>query len=263
MPELPEVETVVRGLSPRLVGRRIENIEVISRRIPRRGIGAALGQRIRAVRRHGKYILIELETGLLVVHLRMTGRFRFGGEAGAYTRVVVSLDSETLHFEDIRQFGTFQYCRELPPELTALGPDALEIAQPEFAVRLCARNRQIKPLLLDQTFLRGLGNIYVDEALFAARIHPRAMASSVSAKRAVALHRAITAVLLEAIERGGSSISDFVDPYGRQGSYSVQHQVYGRDGEPCPRCGKCLIVREVVAQRGTHFCPRCQSSSSG
>jgi formamidopyrimidine-DNA glycosylase len=188
----------------------------------------------------------------------MTGRFVFNEDPGPYTRAMITLDKGNVQFHDVRQFGTFEYCRELPEHLTRLGPDALEITLTEFQQRLRAHNRQIKPLLLDQNFLRGMGNIYVDEALFRALIHPRTIAAAIKPKRSAALHQAMLNVLTEALAGHGSSISSFKDPYGREGSFHNQHRVYGKAGELCPRCGKRKIVREVVAQRGTHFCPKCQ-----
>jgi formamidopyrimidine-DNA glycosylase len=161
-----------------------------------------------------------------------------------------------LVYDDIRQFGRMNWSEREP----ALGPDPLSISAREFRERLATHRRQVKPLLLDQGFLAGLGNIYVDEALFVARVHPRAMAHRLSRERALALHKAIQDVLRAAIAHGGSSISDYVDLDGRRGGFQELHQVYGRAGECCPRC-KALLKRIVVAQRGTHICPRCQRVS--
>jgi len=145
----------------------------------------------------------------------------------------------------------------VPERLARLGPDAFEISAEEFAARLKDRRGSIKPLLLNQRFLRGLGNIYCDEALFRAGIHPLAVAARLSRARVGRLHAAIQEVLGEAIASGGSSISDYVDAEGRRGWFQMQHRVYGKEGEPCPSCG-APIRRIVVAQRGTHYCPRCQ-----
>jgi formamidopyrimidine-DNA glycosylase len=189
----------------------------------------------------------------------MTGKVLINRTPGPYTRAVVTLDSGALLFDDVRMFGRIEYSKRLPERVARLGPEPLEISRDEFVSRLRSRRAQIKPLLLNQTFLRGLGNIYTDEALFRARIHPRALASRLSRRRAAELHRAIVEVLTLAIESRGSSVSDYVDAEGRQGWFQALHNVYGKGGEPCPRCGR-PIRRTVVAQRGTHYCPRCQSS---
>ena len=146
---------------------------------------------------------------------------------------------------------------EFARRLEKLGPDPLSLAAADFASRLRARHAMVKPLLLKQSFLRGMGNIYTDEALHRAGIHPRSLASRLSLDRATRMHGSIQEVLLESIETGGSSVSDYVDSDGRRGSFQLRHRVYGKEGEPCLACG-ALIRRILVAQRGTHFCPRCQ-----
>lgn len=245
MPEGPEVENVVRTLAPHLTGRRILATQGWQ--------GPVIGKTIRAVRRYGKYIVLHFDDGLLHVHLRMTGKLLFNGERTPYTRAEFALDEGVLLFDDIRRFGRIRWANELPPQ----GPDPLEISAEEFAAHLADKRSRIKPLLLDQKFLRGLGNIYVDECLFAARIHPATPAHQLTTAKRRELHAAIVAILREAIASGGSSISDYVDADGERGSFQDRHQVYGKAGEPCPRCGKTL-ERILLAQRGTQFCPRCQ-----
>jgi formamidopyrimidine-DNA glycosylase len=245
VPEGPEVENVVRTLTPRLTGRTVLATEGWE--------GPVIGKTVRRVTRFGKYIVIHFDDGMLQVHLRMTGKLLFDGARTPYTRAIFTLDSGTLLYDDIRRFGRIRWSSELPEQ----GPDPLELSAAEFAQHLGQRRRQVKPLLLDQKFLRGLGNIYVDESLFAARLHPLATAASLSLPKRQELHAAIVAILEEAIRSGGSSISDYVDGNGRQGNFQDQHQVYGRAGAPCPRCGT-PIQRIVVGQRGTHLCPRCQ-----
>lgn len=257
MPELPEVETVVRSLAPWLTGRRILQAVARSRRVVRSSLGGAEGQAVRAVRRHGKHILVELEHGILDIHLGMTGKLLLGGRHGPHTRAWFELDRGELVYDDPRQFGRIEYGARLPERTARLGPDALAVSEDEFARRLAGRRSRIKPLLLNQTFLRGMGNIYTDEALFRARIHPRAAAWRLSRERARRLHQAMVEVLGEAVALGGSSISDYVDAEGRAGSFQISHRVYGREGEPCLVCGT-PIRRIVLAQRGTHYCPRCQ-----
>ena len=214
----------------------------------------AAGQRIHEVRRYGKFILIGLDHGLLAIHLGMTGKLLAGGERGPHTRAVLVLDKGRVLFNDVRQFGSVRWLKQAPDHL---GPDALEISADEFADRLRARKARLKALLLNQVFLRGLGNIYADESLFRAGVHPLAIAARLSQKRARSLHTAIREVLFAAIAKGGSSISDYVDANGSQGSFQTEHRVYQRTGEPCLNCGT-PIRRILVAQRATHFCPKCQ-----
>ena len=262
MPELPEVETVVRTVSPHLTGRLVRGARFSSRFVLREDpIETARrleGRTISVVRRHGKFIVLELSGGLtLAIHLGMTGKLLWDGVEGPYTRAVFELDAGRLLYDDIRQFGRIELAERLPERIERLGPDALLTSEAEFAAILRGRRGRIKPLLLNQAFLRGLGNIYVDEALFRARIHPLAAAERLSPMRVRRLYRAIQEVLRTAIERGGSSISDYVDAEGRPGSFQELHRVYGREGAPCAECGT-PIRRTVVAQRGTHYCPRCQ-----
>lgn len=246
MPELPEVETVVRTLAPHLTGRRIQHVHGVD--VP------VTGRVIERLSRHGKYIVLHLDDGLLLIHLRMTGKLLFNGTPTPHTRASFGLDNGTLLFDDIRRFGRITWS---PGALPDQGPDPLEIPSSDFVDAVHARRGSIKPLLLNQRFLRGLGNIYVDEALHRAKIHPLAQAARLSRPRLVLLHQTIIEVLREAIEAGGSSISDYVDAEGRAGSFQGRHRAYGRAGEPCFDCGN-PICRIVVGQRGTHFCQRCQ-----
>lgn len=262
MPELPEVETIVRALAPRLKGRRIENAEfrslLVLRGDPEETSRGLTGQRIRAVRRHGKFILFELEhERCLAVHLGMTGRLLLDGVAGPHTRVLLTLDRGVLLYDDIRKLGRLELCDGLPSRLSKLGPDPLSIDFERFADLLRKHRSCLKALLLNQTFLRGMGNIYADEALFRARIHPLAIGSRLRKERAQRLYRAIVSVLAEAIERRGSSVSNYVDADGRAGTFQLLHNVYRRTGQPCTVCST-PIRRILVAQRGTHFCPHCQ-----
>ena len=252
MPELPEVETVVRTVAPHLAGRRIVEVRAFTHKPWAQSLGKASGQTIRAVRRYGKFILLELDTGLLAIHLGMTGKLLAGGSRGPYTRAVLVCDGATVLFDDVRQFGSVRW---LAREPARLGPDALEVSAEEFLGRLRAHKGRLKALLLNQSFLRGLGNIYADEALFRARVHP--LAARLGRERSLRLHGAIVNVLSEAVAKGGSSVSDYVDADGRPGWFQFEHRVYRRTGEPCQVCGT-PIKRILVAQRGTHYCPRCQ-----
>lgn len=263
MPELPEVETVVRSLAPRLAGRRIVDARFSSRHVVRQKFSTLRGrvrdQAVKSVRRHGKFIIVELDHGFLTIHLGMTGKLLVNNEPGPYARAVFELDRGVLVYDDVRHFGRIEWSAELPERAAALGPDALEISLEDFQKSLARRHSRIKPLLLNQKFLRGMGNIYTDEALFEARVHPLALASGLSKQRAARLHRAMVDILETAIRMKGSSISDYVDAEGKKGSFQQQHQVYGRAGEPCTICGTA-IRRIVVGQRGTHYCPKCQRS---
>jgi formamidopyrimidine-DNA glycosylase len=262
VPELPEVETVTRSIAP-LVGRRIVTAEFTCLRVLRGGdpddmAARVQGKKIAGVKRYGKFILMSLQGGgYLVIHLGMTGRLLLGGPSGKHTHAVLTLDRGVLLYDDSRQFGCLQYSQEFPARVAKLGPEPLEVPFDDFAAALGRRKTRIKALLLNQAFVRGIGNIYADEALFRAGIHPLALASRIRGDRARRLYDAITAVLTEAIAAGGSSISDYVDAQGRKGFFQFSHRVYQRTGEPCVNCGT-PIRRLLVAQRSSHFCPKCQ-----
>ncbi|HLK66137.1 MAG TPA: bifunctional DNA-formamidopyrimidine glycosylase/DNA-(apurinic or apyrimidinic site) lyase [Bryobacteraceae bacterium] len=262
MPELPEVETVTRSIA-HLVGRQIVSAEIRATRVLRGGDPDRLatrlqGVRISGVKRHGKFILVSVEGGgYLLIHLGMTGRLLLGGPPGKHTHAIFNLDRGVLLYDDSRQFGALEFHEEFPNRVARLGPEPLEVKYEEFAAALKRRKTKIKALLLNQTFLRGLGNIYADEALFRAGIHPLAIASRLRGDRPRRLYDAIGAVLTEAIAAGGSSISDYVDAEGRKGFFQISHRVYQRTGEPCLTC-RTAIRRLLVAQRSSHFCPKCQ-----
>ena len=260
MPELPEVETVVRSVAAHLAGRRIVSARFTSRFVTP-GNRARLtqrlaGRRIESVTRRGKFILIALDQGTLTVHLGMTGKLLLEGEAGQHTHGVFTLDDGRLLYHDPRQFGRIEFSEGPPPRVAKLGPEPLEIGFEEFRTRL-RRKARIKALLLNQSFLAGLGNIYADESLFAAGIHPLAVADRLSDARAKKLYHAIRGILTHAIQLGGSSISDYVNARGERGWFQMEHRVYGREGQPCVNCGR-PIRKILVAQRGTHYCPHCQ-----
>lgn len=215
--------------------------------------------------RHGKYLTLHLERDQdLYVHLRMTGTFYFRGAKDTrqpHTHVEFRLDSgEILAYRDARRFGRLWWIdkrSECRIPIAGLGPDALGIELENFLNCMSKSKRMMKPLLLDQTVIAGLGNIYVDEVLFRARIHPMTLSNRVSKKKWTAVWESCREVLETAVSQGGSSIRDYVDSNGEFGSFQDSHQVYGRDGTPCSRCGATLR-KIVVAQRGTHFCPKCQ-----
>jgi len=246
-----------------LVGRRIVFAEFRCLRLLRGGNPDAMaariaGRKIAGVKRYGKFIVMSLGGGgYLMVHLGMTGRLLLGGPAGKHTHAVLTLDRGVLLYDDSRQFGCIEISEDFPKRVARLGPEPLEVAFEDFAAALKRRKTRIKALLLNQRFVRGMGNIYADEALFRAGIHPQAAASRIRADRARKLYDAMVAVLTEAIAAGGSSISDYVDAEGRKGFFQLSHRVYQRTGEPCVTC-KTPIRRVLVTQRSSHFCPKCQ-----
>jgi formamidopyrimidine-DNA glycosylase len=252
MPELPEVETIVRELEPRLRGRHILAVEVLQPRITRHSpedITVALpGRRIEAVRRHGKFIILELDQGCVTIHLGMTGQLLFDTAPTPYTRAVFTLEDTVLLYDDTRMFGAIESGRA---RVDRLGPDALTHLTPDKL----KRKAHIKAVLLNQTVFSGIGNIYADEALFRAGIKPTAR--NISEARARKLLASIDEVLREAIEHRGSSVSDYVDTAGRSGDFQSRHRVYGRENMPCLVCGS-PIRKTVVAGRGTHYCLKCQ-----
>lgn len=261
MPELPEVETVVRSIAPHVTGQTIHHVVLSSKRVTRGGLvetAQALQNRsIQSVYRRGKQIFFELDQGVLYIHLGMTGRLLWNGVRTPYTRAELSLDVGTLLYDDVRQFGRLEYFKELPISIADVGPDALKVSFADFYARLKQHRTAVKSLLLNQSFISGVGNIYADEALFASRLHPRAKSDRISKSRAELLHRNLVEILHLAIQHRGSSISDYVDALGDRGAYQQLHNVYGRETEPCPRC-QTPIRRIVLGQRGTHYCPRCQ-----
>ncbi len=264
MPELPEVETYRTQLEPRLLGRTFERVEILDHRLtlpldPVEVEEELQGERVTSVERRGKYLVIRFDSGLaLVVHLRMTGGFP---EAPAsHERAVIHLDDGNgIVYRDVRRFGTWHVLA--PPELagyldTRLGPEPLG---PRFttrflAERLAGRRAPLKALVLDQRVVAGLGNIYADEALWHARLHPLRRGGELGPDELAALRRGIRHALRRGIARQGADLGD--GAYAA-GSMQDEFRVYGRDGEPCPRCREA-IEKTRVAGRGTHFCPTCQ-----
>ncbi|UCE67440.1 MAG: bifunctional DNA-formamidopyrimidine glycosylase/DNA-(apurinic or apyrimidinic site) lyase [Candidatus Zixiibacteriota bacterium] len=268
MPELPEVQTIVDDLKGKIRGVRIIGIKTTTKSIwrykyPRKAniVGATASD----VVRRGKYILIYLsKNNVLIVHLGMTGKLIFtesGSKPEKHTHVMLKFTNFDIHYNDIRRFGFMDLVSiddlEKITYLTKLGPDPFEIERRDFISIIRSKKRMMKQLLLDQNVISGLGNIYSDEILFKARIHPRATSSKISEKRLGNLHAAALDILRNAIKARGSSISNYVDGSGSRGEYQNSHLVYGREGRPCKKCG-AKIRREVIGSRSAHFCPRCQ-----
>jgi formamidopyrimidine-DNA glycosylase len=269
MPELPEVETIRSQLARRLEGRTLERVEILDPRLTRPidlfEVAEELeGDRVLAVERRGKYLVLRLESGLaLLVHLRMTGSFGF--EPTTHERAVLELDDGArLAYRDVRRFGTWLVVddAELEPYLT--GKNGPEPLSPRFTAawlgsRLAVRRAAVKAVLLDQRVVAGLGNIYADEALWRARVSPLLPAQDLDADQVRRLQRAIRAALRTGIERQGSTLSEYRTPDGSAGAMQEEFRVYGRDGLPCRRCGT-TITKTRVGGRGTWYCPRCQPS---
>jgi len=273
MPELPEVETIRTNLEPKLLGRRFEDVEILDSRLTRpvdpAEVAAELtGERVAAVDRRGKYLIVRFESGLvLLIHLRMTGSLahsRNGASVAApHLRAVVRLDDGSdVTYRDVRRFGTWLVLGpdELEPYLAArlgiepLGPG---FSGRDLTGRLTRRRGPVKGVLLDQRTLAGVGNIYADEALWRARIDPRRPANELQETEIGALHRGIRRALEAGIARQGATLRDYRMPDGAAGGMQHEFKVYGRGGEPCSRCGT-LIEKTKVAGRGTWFCPACQ-----
>jgi formamidopyrimidine-DNA glycosylase len=273
MPELPEVETVARGLQASLVGRVIVQVEILWTRAivapdPATFSERVTGQLVAGVDRRGKWLVLSLSGGeTLLIHLRMSGRVVIESEPcldNRHVRVMFLLDDgQRLSFIDQRKFGRLHLTPHPKEILGTLGPEPLSepFTPARFEEMLRRRRGRIKPLLLNQHFLAGLGNIYTDEALWHARVHPLRRANTLSGEEVHRLHRGIQAVLRAAIGSGGTTLQDeaYRQTDGRSGEYGGRLAVYGRDGYPCPRCAE-TIARITVGQRGTHFCPRCQPS---
>lgn len=261
MPELPEVETVVSSLRPLITGAVIRSAEFRSKLVTRGNFSAVAkaisGATIQSVQRTGKHIFLVLERGFLHIHLGMTGKLLWNGTETPYTRAVLETDRGRIVYDDIRQFGRVNYYKVRPKHLEALGRDAMLVEFDEFFAGLKRHRVAIKALLLNQTVISGVGNIYADEMLFQARIHPKTESDRLSKIRARRLFDAMKEVLGRAIAHRGSSISDYVDSHGAEGGFQRLHLVYGKTGEPCAVCGR-PVRRIVVAQRGTHYCPACQ-----
>jgi formamidopyrimidine-DNA glycosylase len=274
MPELPEVETVVRDLRPLLVGRRFAAVRVGAKRLrrPWKKAWAAqlVGATVGAVRRRGKWIILDLDAGSrLVVHLGMTGQFTVSAATEPtpnHTHFVFTLgDDAELRFRDARRFGSVELFADeasVQKFLAArLGPEPFDLEPAAFRTALRASRRTLKALLLDQTVVAGVGNIYADEALHRARLHPERRGASLTAAEADRLRDAVASVLTRAIARRGSTIRDYVGGSGLSGGFQTEHRVYGRAGEACPACAAPIeVVR--VAGRSSHYCPSCQALKS-
>jgi formamidopyrimidine-DNA glycosylase len=271
MPELPEVETIVKGLQKTVVGRKIKSINVIFPGIVKQETEKfrknAEKTKIVKVRRRGKYILIDLSNGkTILAHLGMTGNFLLVKSSSPWNKhdhLIIRFyeNHKELRYNDQRKFGklkSFPTCKEENvSELKKLGPESLNISASDFVDLFEKRKGRIKSALLNQQIIAGLGNIYADESLFEAKIHPAQRIDKLSPPRLKRLHQAIQKILRKAIKAGGSSIENYYDINGEVGSFQLQHKVYGREGLPCKKCGT-EIKRIKISQRSSYFCPKCQ-----
>lgn len=274
MPELPEVETIRLGLNKLISKAVITSVDVYWNRMITPPFSSdkfkqvLKGEKIHTVERRGKYLIFILDHWAMVSHLRMEGKYEVVAKNDEYkkhTHVVFHLaDGRDLRYMDVRKFGRFTLLpidkqNEFEP-FKKLGPEP----RPEsfnvtyFHEKLLKTKRAIKPVILDQTVVAGVGNIYADESLFLAKINPQKPANTLNKEETIALHAAIIDVIQHAVERGGSTIRSYVNTLGEAGSFQQELNVYGRTGEPCQRCGT-PIKKIKLAQRGTHFCPNCQS----
>jgi len=287
MPELPEVETIARGLAKRVTGEVVESLWLGKKKEPLKSTASEMAStlahsRIVGVHRMGKHIVFDLEKNGVararssaesevaragksarppqaqwIVHLGMTGRLQVcepQTEIEKHTHAILRLSSgRELRFVDPRRFGRLS----VAADFAAGGVEPLEVGLDSFIALFRGRKTPIKSALLNQKLLRGVGNIYADESLFRAGIRPRRRAATITRERLRKLHLAVKEVLQEAIALGGSSISDYVDADGEEGFFQLQHRVYGREGEPCLAC-KTAVKRVVIAGRSSHYCPKCQ-----
>ncbi len=271
MPELPEVETVRRQLQKSIAGKTIKSVKVVYPKVVH-GMSVPIfvrvlnGRKIKEIGRQGKLVLMRLSGDeTLVVHLKMTGRLLLGGSVTKSTEVILTFtDRSTLHYDDVRRFG---YMKLTPTAQEAnvvqkekLGVDFFDRALTAHKFKELIRSRsgsQIKPLLLDQSLIAGVGNIYAQEACFMARIHPLRKAGDLADKELTALYRALRQIMTRAIKHGGTSADDYRDAFGKEGKFAPHLKVYGREGEPCRRC-KTKLLKKNIGGRGTVICPKCQ-----
>lgn len=266
MPELPEVETIKRELEKAVLGKKITKVSVINPKVikepsPEKFQKALIGVTIKNILRKAKLLIFELSNNkFLAIHLKMTGQLIYPGKGSKLARVIFSLsDGENLDFNDGRLFAELRLIDDWQKLkfIQGLGPEPFAITLEQFKEMLSKKKTKIKPLLLDQTFIAGVGNIYANEALFRAKINPARPANSLSQKEKALLFNELKETLKEAIAHKGSSVDQYVQLSGEEGGYAKYHKVYDREKEPCLKC-KTSIQRIVLGGRGTYFCPHCQ-----
>ncbi len=269
MPELPEVETIIRGLKKTILGKTIQKVEIFYPKVIKQDLSHFSqnleNSRIEKISRRGKNILISLSNGKTwLTHLGMTGHLFFHSknnlspEKHDVLKIKFKNNSGELRFEDMRKFGKTYIVEEHPKKLIEkLGPEPLKVSFKKFVKIFSGTKRKIKPALMDQTLIAGIGNIYADESLYEAKIHPETRTDQLDRQKLSGLYQAIKKIIKKAIKTGGSSVRSYVDVEGKKGYFQIFLKVYGKEGESCPRC-KAKIKRIIVGQRSSHFCPRCQ-----
>jgi formamidopyrimidine-DNA glycosylase len=267
MPELPEVETIKRELEKAVLGKKITKVSVINPKVIKEPSVEKFkkeleGATIKSILRKAKLLIFELSNNkFLAIHLKMSGQLIYPGKNTKLTRVIFNLsDGKTLDFNDGRLFAELRVVSDWQKLkfIQSLGPEPFDLSLDKFQEMLGAKKSKIKPLLLDQTFVAGVGNIYANEALFRAKIHPARPANSLSPKEKALLFKELKDTLKEAIAAKGSSVDQYVQLSGQEGGYAKYHKVYDRDKKPCLRC-KTLIQRISLGGRGTYFCSHCQA----
>jgi|APSaa5957512622_1039677.scaffolds.fasta_scaffold26774_2 formamidopyrimidine-DNA glycosylase len=270
MPELPEVETIVRGLAPKIEGQKIRDLKIYYPKIVRENPAIfqkkVLQQKIEKIWRYGKYIFLDLDNDYTIgLHLRMTGQLIWVERvypADKHTHLELYFDTFKLIYRDVRKFGRFELIQTKQVleyiKQKKLATDALEITEVEFSKNLTRKKTYLKAALLDQTIIAGLGNIYVDETLMREKLSPKFPVAKLSQSQIRSLLKTAKQVLKEAILSKGTSIVDYVTSDGSTGNFQVKLRAYKQSGQPCYHCGT-LIVREKIAGRGTYFCPKCQA----
>lgn len=242
MPELPEVETIKRQLESKIVGKKLD------------------GRKIIGLRRRAKILIIDFNGGSsLLIHLKLTGQLIFNGEPGKHTRHIFKFDDGShLIFNDVRKFGWWKIVKNTEDIENSFGPEALKLDLKTFEGLLKKRpNAKIKPLLMDQKIIAGIGNIYSDEILFAAKVNPLRLVKTLKDAEIKTIHQNIAKILKKAIREKGSSVEYYLDACGKKGNFVKYHKVYQKEGQKCPRCG-AIIKRVKLGGRSAHFCPRCQ-----
>jgi formamidopyrimidine-DNA glycosylase len=273
LPELPEVETVRKTLESLVIGKEISKVSIYWPKMVKHPVeveqftDALRGQHILEIGRRGKFLIFYTENFAMISHLRMEGKYGvYSSELPVekHTHAIFSFtDGSEMRYKDVRKFGTFHLYLKgsefKEPPLIGLGPEPFseDFTLEGLKEKLAKTSRKIKPALLDQKVLVGLGNIYVDEALFRSNIHPERIASSLTEKEIEILHKEIINTLSEAVEKGGSTIRSYMNSQGQIGMFQLELYVYGRQNEPCKKCGT-VLEKTVVGGRGTHFCPKCQ-----
>ena len=264
MPELPEVENVVRGLKKNILNKKIYDVEVLTESIingDQNFTQKVKGQIIEDIQRRGKYIIIKLNQGNLLIHLRMTGKLLYNGDKDKHTHLIIYLAQDTrLNYKDVRKFGRILYLSDSQLQnylATKVGLEPLEMSFEEFSQRIMKKKGPIKKNLLDQGVIAGIGNIYADEILFASGLKPQYPTEKLDPADLKAIYENIKSILKIAIEAGGSTIRDYVDSTGKAGDFQNFHKVYGRFGQTCVRCNSSLD-KTKIAGRTTVFCPDCQ-----